>query len=66
MTDHTWRTYQCTDDKQHDECLHCPARRIRGVNTKWAWRYTVLGEKTCTGAHDPSPKERALMVEGTE
>lgn len=66
MSLHEWSTSRRTDDKQHDECRRCPARRIRGVNTKWEWRYTVLGEKTCAGAHDPSPKERQVIAERRE
>ena len=65
MTDHTWSTYQRTDDKQRDECRYCDAIRARGVNSGWEWHY-VHGGETCTGAHDPSPKERALMTEGRE
>ena len=65
MSQHSWSTYQCTDDKQRDECLRCDAKRIRGVNSGWKWHYR-RGGSTCTGTIDMSPKERVLMAEGRE
>lgn len=62
---HEWSTYQCTMSKQRDECLRCDALRVRGINGDWKWHYRHGGE-TCTGAHDPSPKERALAARGRE
>jgi len=67
VTGHLWSTYQCTDYKQHDECLRCDAKRVRGVNTNWKWHNWRRGP-TCMGAValDMSAAEKRLMARGRE
>lgn len=56
MSQHEWSTYQRTDDKQHDECLRCDARRVRGTNSDWKWRYWRRSSETCTGKAEKGQK----------
>ena len=65
MTEHSWSTYGCSEHRQHDECLRCDALRWKSANTGGQWHYRRGGE-TCEPQIDPSPAERAVMLEGRE
>ena len=62
---HEWSTYGCSDSRQQDECLRCDAKRVRGVNNDWQWRY-VKGDDVCAVPQDLSQTEKLLAVRGRE